>query len=421
MDLGLGAPIIDPTHDTQTLLNRSLGADSNDYRSIPLQKISINPKNDYAENDSEEDIMELAQDIERNGLLHNIVVSDQTQETGTYLILSGERRYRAYRWLFENRKENKYAVILCKVLTGLDPLDEMLVLDAANLQTRGGMADEKRFRKATVRFIENLRKKGGVSEEDAKALAVRYTGVSEKLFEKNLSVENQLHKDILALLDRDLIPKNQAVQYAKLPEDVQKLLADNLNAAYESGSAALKDVNDRLAVATKTIAELNAKVETQEKGIREIDEEIADAQVSLNALNAMAEAGENGEELEQQIDLVKKTLSDLEGQKRMYSSTITSAKAALRKSEERLSAIAPEKKSGNALRDDVASMVNKAMKKAETGVSSVTSRTAVNRILKMDAEGRTVMLERLEQMEKALADAIRTVKDRNESGGNPHT
>ena len=107
---------------------------------------------------TDEDIEELARDIERNGLLHNIVVSDQVRNTGKYMILSGERRYRAVKWLYEQRKENKYAVILCKVLSGLDPLDEMLVLDAANLQTRGGMQDERRFRKATMRFIENLQK-----------------------------------------------------------------------------------------------------------------------------------------------------------------------------------------------------------------------------------------------------------------------
>ncbi|MCQ2432096.1 MAG: ParB N-terminal domain-containing protein [Clostridia bacterium] len=418
MDLGLAkVPVIDPLHDTQTLLNRSLGADADDYRAIPLGQIAVNPQNDYAEGDSEEDIIELAMDIERNGLLHNIVVSDRTQESGQYLILSGERRFRAYSWLYENRRDNKYAMILCKVLTGLEPLDEMLVLDAANLQTRGGMGDERRFRKATVRFIENLRKKGGVSEEDAKTLAVRYTGVSEKLFDKNLTVEQRLHPAILALLDRDLIPKNQAVQYARLSDDVQSVLAENLNAAYESGSAALRDVNDQLAVATKTIAELTNKVEQQEKGAKEIEDEISEAQLSLSALNALAEEGESSEELSQQIDVVRKTLEELESQKRMYSTTITSAKAALRKSEEKLSKIGTAEKTGNALKDDVAAMVNKSMKKAETGVSGITSRTSVSRILKMDASGRTVMLERLTSMRKALDEAITRIEDAG-NGGN---
>lgn len=415
MDMGLGStPKIDPLHDTQTLLNRSLGPDSDDYRALPLGMISVNPENDYAKEDTEEDIKELALDIERNGLLHNIVVSDKTKDGEGYLILSGERRYRAYRWLYDNRRDNRYAMIHCKVLSGLDALDEMLVLDAANLQTRGSMSDEVRFRKATVRFIDNLRKKGGVSEEDAKTLAARYTGVSEKLFDKNIMVEERLHPDILALLDRDLIPKNQAVQYARLPESVQEILAQNLNAAYESGSAALRDANERLATATKTVAELTAKLEAQEKSMREIDDEITEAQLSLNALNAMAEAGEDSEEILSQIELVKRSLGELEVQKRMYTSTILSARAALKKSEERLSAIAPERKTGSDVQDNVAHLVNKTMKKAESGIAAITSRTAIGRMRKLDPSGRAVMLERLCTMQKALDEAIAVVKKQGE-------
>ena len=429
IDMGLGSvPKSDPLHDAQTLLNRSLGTDSDDYRSIPLSQIMINPQNDYSADDTEEDIRELAGDIERNGLLHNIVVSDRTKENGMYLILSGERRYRAVRMLFEEKKENRYAVILCKVLAGLEPLDEMLVLDAANLQTRGGMQDERRFRKATLRFIENLRKKGGVSERDAIGLATRYTGVSDKLIDKNLSVERNLHPDILSLLDRDLIPKNQAVQYARLPEETQQILAENLTHAYESGSAALKDANDKLFLATKTITELTGQLESREKGLREVDEEIAEAQLSLSALNAMAEnavaGGESTEELEQQIDVVRKTLLDLESQKKMYANTISSAKASLKQSEDKLSGIGmsakPQKKTGNTLSDDVAAMVNKSMKKAETGVSGITSRTSINRMRRLDAPGKRVMLERLTEMRSALNAAIEILGS-TEDGSSAHT
>ena len=415
MDMGLGSkPKIDPLHDTKTLLNRSLGTDADEYREIPLSQIILNPNNDYSSEDTEEEIVELAQDIERNGLLHNIVVSDRGRNEvsgeGGFVILSGERRYRAYQWLYKNRQENKYSVILCKVLSGLDSLDEMLVLDAANLQTRGGMGDEKRFRKATIRFIENLRKKGGVSENEAKTLAVRYTGISDKLIDKNISVEKNLHPDILALLDSELIPKNQAVAYARLPEDVQKLLAENLNAAYKKGTAELRDVNDKLSVAVKTISELSAKVESQEKSMREVDDEISEVRLSLDALNAMEEAGENSEELTQQISIVKKSLGELEMQKRMYTGAILSARAALKKSEERLSKLGASEKTGKAIADDTAALVNKSVKKAESGISSITSRTGVNRMCRLDKEGKIVMLERLTNMRASLEHAIAAVE-----------
>ena len=414
MDMGLGAmPQSDPMHDAQTLLNRSLGTDTGDYRQIPLQMIALNPENDYSADDTDEEIEELAHDIERNGLLHNIVVSDRTREIGKFVILSGERRYKAISWLYRERKENKYAMILCKVLTGLDALDEMLVLDAANLQTRGGMQDERRFRKATYRFIENLRKKGGVNERDAVVLAEKYTGVSDKLLEKNLMVETRLHPDIRALLDRDLIPKNQAVQYARLPDDVQKILADNLASAYEVGTAELRDVNDKLFVATKTIAELNAQLEQRMRGMREVDEEIAEAQISLSALLAMTDAGDASEEMEQQIEVVRKTLGDLEQQKRMYANTISNAKAALKKGEDKLSSIGVTPKSGSAKTDDIAAMINKAMKKAEGSVAGITSKTSVNRMQKMDVAGKNVTLERLKGLRDALDGVIRMLEKGN--------
>ena len=134
MDMGLGSkPQSDPLHDAKTLINRSLGTDTEDYRSIPLQMIALNPENDYSADDTDEEIEELAHDIERNGLLHNIVVSDRTREIGKFVILSGERRYKAISWLYRERKENKYAMILCKVLTGLDALDEMLEIGRAHV------------------------------------------------------------------------------------------------------------------------------------------------------------------------------------------------------------------------------------------------------------------------------------------------
>ncbi len=439
IDMGLGtAPATDPAHDAQTLLKQSLGTDSGDYRAIPLAQIAFNPNNDYAGADTEEDIRELANDIERNGLLHNIVVSDRVRENGTYMILSGERRYRAMSLLYREKQENQYGIITAKVLSGLDPLDEMLVLDAANLQTRGGMQDEKRFRKATMRFIENLRRKGGLSARDAVSLATKYTGVTKKLIDRNLSVEQDLHPALLKLLDDDLLPKNQAVQYAELPRETQALLAETLEGALSSGTAALRDANDKLFLATKTIASLHAQLETRESGLREVDEEIAGATLSLTALLSMTEnETEDSGALENQIAEVRRTLATLETQRSMYRSTINSARAAIRKSEEKLAAIrdavrdardpgdgtvqndsaslehAPKRQEpngnaqhSNALRDDIAAMVNKTVKKAESSMASLSSKTSISRLQRLDTRTKAEMRARLYDLRDALAETI---------------
>ena len=403
VDLGLGnRPENDPLYDTRTLLKQSIGTETGDYREIPLADISVNPNNDYAEEDSEEEIRSLAQDIERNGLLHNIVVSEKKNPGETrYLILSGERRYRAYRWLYENRNDNRYAVILCKVLSGLDELDEMLVLDAANLQSRGGIGNEKKYRKATLRFIGNLRKKGGASEEEARELAVRYTGISEALLEKNVLVETDLNPKILSLLDRDLIPKNQAVAYARLPDETQEIIADHLVRAYEQGTAELKDVNERLSVAVRTVAELRGRLQQQEKGAGDVDQEIETARQSLSALQELSDAGERSPELAMQMDQVRRSILELEAQKRMYASTISSARQALRRSEEKLAQIRPSSPAGTQTAD-LAILLNKSMKKAESALSSVVSGTSMSRFRRLDPAGKAVMMERLRTMKQEL-------------------
>lgn len=64
---------------------------------ILLRNIEFNPHNLWSCNDDDESIQQLADAIERNGLLHNIVVSQR--EDGTFMLLSGERRVKALRLL----------------------------------------------------------------------------------------------------------------------------------------------------------------------------------------------------------------------------------------------------------------------------------------------------------------------------------
>lgn len=79
-----------------------------DYRNIPLSDIMPNPKNEY----SQGDIEELARSIEALGLKHPIVLHKlQEQKDGKkYVIISGERRFRAYNFLLSEGNE-LYSII----------------------------------------------------------------------------------------------------------------------------------------------------------------------------------------------------------------------------------------------------------------------------------------------------------------------
>lgn len=79
-----------------------------DLRNIPLSEIMPNPKNEY----SQGDIEELARSIEALGLKHPIVLHKlQEQKDGKkYVIISGERRFRAYNFLLSEGNE-LYSII----------------------------------------------------------------------------------------------------------------------------------------------------------------------------------------------------------------------------------------------------------------------------------------------------------------------
>ena len=78
-------------------LQNMIEGEQAEYQYIQINNIEFNKNNDYANEDSFESVKDLANDIQRNGLLHNIVVS-LTPE-GRYKLLSGERRLRAYQYL----------------------------------------------------------------------------------------------------------------------------------------------------------------------------------------------------------------------------------------------------------------------------------------------------------------------------------
>lgn len=62
--------------------------------------------------------MQLAEDIQRNGLMHNLVVFPQEENGKTvYVLLSGERRYRAIEYLEKRGDATWNTIKNCNVIT----------------------------------------------------------------------------------------------------------------------------------------------------------------------------------------------------------------------------------------------------------------------------------------------------------------
>ena len=90
-----------------------------ELREIALQDIELNPDNAiFRQLDTDEDVETLANDIDRNGLMHNLVVYPRTDGKQTkYVLLSGERRYKALNYLQARGDAKCNTVKNCRVVT----------------------------------------------------------------------------------------------------------------------------------------------------------------------------------------------------------------------------------------------------------------------------------------------------------------
>ena len=187
------------------------------FETVSFDDIEYNKTNDY----SMTSIEELADNIKKNGLLHNIVLS--AQDDGKYKILAGERRTRAIRLLHEQEPES-WTTTEALVYEGLTERQEEIIMDSSNLQSRGNGGDEVQLRKATNRYIENMKAEYGLSDKQAlKAATDMYSG-SGNTIRVNQKIEENLSPEFTGELDSGNIAKGDAAIIADMKEEEQDAL-----------------------------------------------------------------------------------------------------------------------------------------------------------------------------------------------------
>ena len=154
---------------------KSAASDSfkDNIKMIEISKIKMSMDNFY----SMSDIDVLADDIERQGLKHNLVVVEDSDEHGTYFIKSGHRRFTAIKQLVnENKYNSKYVPCL---VDGSKTKDEnILDLIMLNATTRV-MNDAELYKqyevlKETLEHLkaDGIKIKGRMRDKLAEALNV---------------------------------------------------------------------------------------------------------------------------------------------------------------------------------------------------------------------------------------------------------
>lgn len=182
---------------------------------IPIDSIVINQDNIFNVNDDEDSIIELAKNIEENGLLHNIVVAET--EPNKYLLISGERRTRAYKYLGRDK-------IKATVRKNLTELEILKMLFFANSETREYTIEEKV--QIIEGFLAKIKQFENTSEREAakkfKEYVAQAFNVSERQANKLISITSELIMPLKELLYSDAIDINTAATLAQLPENYQE-------------------------------------------------------------------------------------------------------------------------------------------------------------------------------------------------------
>lgn len=195
-------------------------------RDISLYNIRTNPDNEiFREIDDDEDIRILADDIKRNGLLHNLVMFPSTEEgREVYVLLSGERRYRALKLLVEEGDTSWQIVRNCNIITTeLTNNEKKVLLYSANLQVRGGLNDEAVRRKAVSEFIECLQKEPyNMNRVDALKAIKSVSSVNPKTIDRDARLEDKLRGTLKELLDAKFLSRSECESYLRFDDEKQE-------------------------------------------------------------------------------------------------------------------------------------------------------------------------------------------------------
>ena len=198
-------------------------------KDIALSNIRTNPDNEIFRNlDEEDDIRILSEDIKRNGLMHNLVVFP-TEEEGreVYVLLSGERRFRALKYLEEQGDSSWNVVRNCNVITTpLSANEKKVLLYSANLQVRGGFGDEAVRRQAIAEFINCLQQAPyNMSREEALGATKTVSSVNPRTIERDARIEDKLKGALKELLNAKILTRSECETYLRFEDDKQEEIA----------------------------------------------------------------------------------------------------------------------------------------------------------------------------------------------------
>ncbi|MBO5576839.1 MAG: ParB N-terminal domain-containing protein [Ruminococcus sp.] len=192
------------------------------------------------EETAKEDFDELVANIKENGLLHNIVVY---QEGNKYILLSGERRVRAFKAL----GKDKIKATIVPPGSWFENFNKLL---SANTETRKYTPEARdRIITAIKEKIKERVSAGDVEGEIGNkivTLVSKFFGVSERMAYKYLDIAEDLIQPLKDLHYQDIISTISAASFAGLPtkaqEKIVEMYENDVDSAQEDAQSYAKEV-----------------------------------------------------------------------------------------------------------------------------------------------------------------------------------
>ena len=209
-----------------------------DVQDILFEMIAANPKN----RKTMEGIIELADSIAREGLLHPLVV---VPAAAGYMLISGERRYHAIAELRKRTPELKEAfrTVKCSVLESGDDLKQEIQLVAANTSARRLTNIEYRNAVSEVeRAFSAMLERGDRLSGTVQEMTASVFGVSTRQIRSIKAINDKLLPELRDACDNGTISLKAAAKTAMLEDSSQKTL---LMLFKESGRITEKDIENQ--------------------------------------------------------------------------------------------------------------------------------------------------------------------------------
>jgi len=192
---------------------------------IPLSHLKGNAHNFFSMD--EEGLLDLAEDIERNGLIHSPVVYKESN--GEYTIVSGHRRVRAYALLAE-KFGDRYTSVPCAVHAAVSDAEAELLMISANLQTRVLTNEERRIAATRLMELIEIQRASGmvVVEGRLRDFVGAQMGISGATVEKLMRIDRKLIAPLQRLYDEGSLALSSAFDATALTEEQQQALYEML-------------------------------------------------------------------------------------------------------------------------------------------------------------------------------------------------